>query len=434
MRSSRTLPRLAGWLQRRYSAQAAFLEERALATVPYSYTPPGRNHLHVPGPVNIHERVLRAMNVPGQNHRDPWFAAWWKEILEETKILYGTTQGTPFVFSGTGTGGWESALTNTLSPGDKVLTFRYGQFSHLWVDMMQRLGLDVEVHDLPWGEGASEEIVEAALRKDTGHKIKAVCVVHNETTTGVTSDIGGVRAAMDAARHPAMLMVDGVSSIGALDFRFDEWRVDVAVTGSQKALSLPTGLAMVCASKKALEAGKTAKLPRVYYSFEDQLKTNPSGNVPYTPSLMLLHGLKESLAMLREEGMANVVARHHRLAEGTRHAVEAWGLKLLCKHPRWRSDSLTVIETPAGVDSNLIVKNAYARYNLSIGVGLSQVNGKVFRIGHLGNMDELMMCSALSGAEMAMIDAGVKIKPGSGVGRAIEYWQQTSKIIPTREF
>lgn len=435
MRSSRSnCSRLAAWLQRRYSAQAAFVEERSLATAPYSYTPPGRNHLHVPGPVNIHERVLRAMNVPGQNHRDPWFAAWWKEILEDSKLVYGTTQGTPFIFSGTGTGGWESALTNTLSPGDKVLTFRYGQFSHLWVDMMQRLGLEVEVYDRPWGEGACEKTVEEVLRKDTSHKIKAVCVVHNETTTGVTSDIGGVRAAMDAARHPAMLMVDGVSSIGALDFRFDEWRVDVAVTGSQKALSLPTGLALVCASEKALEAGKTAKLPRVYYSFEDQLKTNPSGNVPYTPSLMLLHGLKESLAMLREEGMANVVARHHRLAEGTRAAVEGWGLKLLCKHPRWRSDSLTVIETPAGVDSNLIVKNAYARYNLSIGVGLSQVNGKVFRIGHLGNMDELMMCSALSGAEMAMIDAGLKIKPGSGVGRAIEYWQQSSKIIPTREF
>ena len=190
------------------------------------------------------------MSVPGQNHRDPWFAAWWKEILDDSKLIYNTAKGTPFIFSGTGTGGWEAALTNTLSPGDKVLTFRYGQFSHLWVDMMQRLGLDVEVHDRPWGEGACEKIVEEVLSKDTAHKIKAVCVVHNETTTGVTSDIGGVRAAMDAARHPALLMVDGVSSIGALDFQFDRWGVDVAVTGSQKALSLPTGLALVCASEK----------------------------------------------------------------------------------------------------------------------------------------------------------------------------------------
>ncbi|KAI8466678.1 MAG: pyridoxal phosphate-dependent transferase [Monoraphidium minutum] len=435
-RSATRLGQLAGWARRSYSAQPLMEEttQRAYGAVPYSYTPPGRNHLHVPGPVNIHERVLRAMSVPGQNHRDPWFAAWWKEILDESKIIYGTEHGTSFIFSGTGTGGWESALTNTLSPGDKVLTFRYGQFSHLWVDMMERLGLEVEVYDRPWGEGACEKTVEEVLRKDTSHKIKAVCVVHNETTTGVTSDIGGVRAAMDASKHPALLMVDGVSSIGALEFKFDDWRVDVAVTGSQKALSLPTGLGLVCVSDKALEARKTAKLPRIYYSWDDQLKTNPSGNVPYTPSLMLLHGLKESLAMLREEGMANVTARHHRLAEGTRMAVEAWGLKLLCKHPRWRSDSLTVIEVPEGVDSNLIVKNAYSKYNLSIGVGLSKVNGKVFRIGHLGNMDELMMCSALSGAEMAMIDSGMKIKPGSGVGAAIEYWQKTSKVIPTREF
>ncbi|GFR46530.1 hypothetical protein Agub_g8118 [Astrephomene gubernaculifera] len=362
---------------------------------PFSYTPPGRNHLFVPGPVNIHERVLRAMNVPGQNHRDPWFAQFFKDCLEDSKLIYGTKEATPFIFPGTGTGGWEAALCNTLSPGDKVVCFRYGLFSHLWIDMMQRLGLDVHIVDRPWGEGADENILEDILRKDTEKKIKAVCVVHNETTTGVTSDIAGCRQAMDAASHPALLLVDGVSSIGALEFKMDEWRVDVAVTGSQKALSLPTGLAFVAASPKALEAMKTAQLKRVYYDFADMLRTNPSGSVPYTPSLPLLYGLRESVRLLREEGgMGAVAARHHRLAEGVRRAVEGWGLQLLCKNPRWYSDSLTVIETPPGVDSNRVVALAYAKYDLSLGIGLAQVNGKVFRIGHLGNMNELMLARA----------------------------------------
>lgn len=375
------------------------------------------------------------MNVPGQNHRDPWFAEFFKACLEESKMIYGSKNATPFIFPGTGTLGWEAALTNTLSPGDKVVTFRYGQFSHLWIDMMQRMGLDVEVIDQEWGEGADEAKLEQALRADSGKKIKAVCVVHNETTTGVTSDIAGVRAAMDAANHPALLLVDGVSSIAGLNFEMDKWGVDVAVTGSQKALSLPTGLALVAASPKALAAMKTATSKRCYYDFADQLKTNPSGNVPYTPCLSLLYGLRESLALLRAEGgMPAVAARHHRLAEGTRRAVEAWGLKLLCKDPRWNSDSLTVIRVPEGVDSNKIVKAAYSKYNLSLGIGLARVNGKVFRIGHLGNNDELMMCSAIAGAEMAMIDAGVPgIKPGVGIGAAIKYYQETASTIKSRE-
>lgn len=400
---------------------------------PFSYTPPGRNHLFVPGPVNIHERVLRAMNVPGQNHRDPWFAAVFKKVLEDTKLIFNTKEGTTFLWPGTGTGGWEAALTNTLSPGDKVVCFRYGLFSHLWIDMMQRLGLQVIEVDRPWGEGADEAALEEILRKDTNKEIKAVCIVHNETTTGVTSDIEGCRKAMDAANHPALFLVDGVSSIGALPFKMDEWRVDVAVTGSQKALSLPTGLAVVCASPKAIEASKTAKMKRCYYDFADMLRTNPTGNVPYTPALAMLYGLQESLNMMREEGMENVWARHHRLAEGVRAAVKGWGLKLLCKNPRWYSDTLTVVETPEGIDSNKIVKNAYAKYDLSLGIGLAGINGKVFRIGHLGNMNELMQISGLAGAEMAMIDAGINITPGSGVGKAIEYWQKTAKVIKTRE-
>ncbi|GMH33806.1 hypothetical protein BSKO_01640 [Bryopsis sp. KO-2023] len=413
-----------------FSAAAA--EDSPSAHEPYSYVPPGRNHLHVPGPVNIPQSVLQAMQMPGQNHRDPFFQPIFRKLLQDVKFLFGTTKATSFIFSGTGTGGWESALTNTLSPGDKVVAFRYGLFSHLWIDMMRRLGLDVRVVDERWGDGADENKLEEILREDTEKKIKAVCVVHNETTTGVTSDIGGCRKAMEASSHPALLMVDGVSSIGALDFQMDKWGVDIAITGSQKALSMPTGIAVVCASDKALEARKTATLPRVYYDWDDQLKTNPEGNTPYTPSLHLLYGLRESLRLLKQEGMENVVARHKRLATGTRKAVEGWGMELLCKTPRWISDTLTVVETP-GVDSNKVVKNAYSKYNLSLGIGLFQVNGKVFRIGHLGNMDELMVCSALSGTEMALIDSGVKVTPGSGVGRAIEYFQQTSSCIPTRE-
>jgi alanine-glyoxylate transaminase/serine-glyoxylate transaminase/serine-pyruvate transaminase len=400
----------------------------------YSYDPPGRNHLFVPGPVNMHERVQKAMDRCSQNHRDPWFPKFFTGCLEDTKYLFRTTRGTPFIYPGTGTGGWEAALTNCLSPGDKVVTFRYGQFSHLWIDMMQRLGLDVHVIECRWGDGANEEELAKVLKADKDKKIKAVCVVHNETTTGVTSDIPEVRRTMDACQTDALLMVDGVSSIGALEFKFDDWKVDLAVTGSQKALSIPTGLGFVCASEKALEWTKKAKLNRVYFDFKDMIKTNASGNVPYTPAMPLLYGLRESMRLIREEGIENVAKRHNRLAEGTRKAVEGWGLSLLCKNPRWKSDSLTVVEVPAGIDSGLIVKNAYARYNLTIGVGLSEVQGKVFRIGHLGNMDEVMLSSALCGVEMAMIDSGVKITPGQGVGKALEYWQQTSSVIRTREF
>jgi len=306
-------------------------------------------------------------------------------------------------------------------------------FSHLWVDMMERLGLDPEVIECRWGTGADEDRMEEALRADTGHKIRAVCVVQNETTTGVYSDVARIRSVLDKLGHPALLMVDGVSSIGALEFDMDAWKVDVAVTGSQKALSIPTGLALVCASDKALGAMKTAKLKRCYYDFADMLKTNPSGSVPYTPSLPLLYGMRESVALLREEGRGNLVARHHRLAEGTRAAVRAWGLELLCKVPRWYSDALTVVEVPKHVDSNDVVRNAYAKYNLSIGVGLAKVNGKVFRIGHLGNMDEVSLLGALGGVEMAMRDAGyTDFTPGAGVGAAVAHFQGESRVLPGR--
>jgi len=400
---------------------------------PYSYVPPGRHHLFVPGPVNIHENVQRAMQVPGQNHRDPWFAGFYKKCLEDVKWLYQSKKGTAIIFPGTGTGGWEACLTNTLSPGDKVLTFRYGQFSHLWVDMMERLGLDVTCIDVRWGDGADEAKIEEILKADTKHEYKAVCVVHNETTTGVTSDIKGCRDAIDAAGHPAMFFVDGVSSIGGSQFKFDEWGVDCAVTGSQKALSLPTGLGFVCVSDKALKAYETSKMKKVYYDFGDMLATNPRGSVPYTPVLPLLHGLRESIALMRAEGMRNVNKRHARLAAGTREAAKAWGLELLCTNPRWYSDSLTVVKVPEGVDSCTIVKYAYSKYNMSLGVGLSQVKHKVFRIGHLGNMDEVMLLGALAATEMCLIDSGVSIVPGSGVGAALSYFQKHKPLIPTRE-
>lgn len=258
-----------------------------------------------------------------------------------------------------------------------------------------------------------------------------MCIVHNETTTGVTSDIKKIREVIDANNHPALYLIDGVSSIGAIPFKFDEWKVDVAVTGSQKALSLPTGLALLAVSDKALEASKKAKSNRCFFDWNDWSKTFPA--TPYTPIIPTLWGLQKSLELIKEEGIDNVTARHFRLAEGTRRAAAGWGLSLLVKDPRWNSDSLTVIEVPQGIDSNKIVKTAYAKYNLSIGIGLSHVNGKVFRIGHLGNMDELMLSGAISGVEMCLLENGVNITPGSGIGEAIKYWTETSKVIKTRE-
>ena len=369
-----------------------------------------------------------------ENHRDPPFSLLANSVLAELKPLFKTTAGQCFVFPATGTGAWEAGLTNTLSPGDKVLCFRYGQFSHLWVDQAQRLGLDVTVLDEEWGRGADEARLRKVLEADTSKSIKAVMIVHNETTTGVTSDIGACRAAMDTAGHPALLLVDGVSSIGACDFRFDEWRVDVAMTGSQKALSLPTGLAVCCVSPKALAATKSAKLPRVFFSFDDMAKFNAVGGFPYTPSVPLLYGISEALTMLREEGFDNAIARHARFAAGTRAAVAAWGLQLLCADPRWNSNSLTVIKAPPGMDTTRLVRTAFAKYNLSIGLGLSAVAGKVFRIGHLGDLNEVSLLGALAGTEMALRDCGyTAFTPGAGVGAALQYFQQTSAIIPTRE-
>lgn len=393
---------------------------------------PGRNHLFVPGPTNVPERVQRAMMVAAQDHRAPDFPQVVQPIFATLKPLFGTTAGQPFIFPASGTGAWEAALCNTLSPGDRVIAPRFGQFSSLWVDMMQRLGLNVEVLDEAWGEGASARRIADCLAADKERRIKAVCVVHNETATGVTSDIAAVRWALDRHDHPALLLVDCVSSLGSIDFRMDEWGVDIAITGSQKGLMLPAGLGIACVSPKALSASRTAELKRVFFSFEDMQRANATGYFPYTPATPMLLGLREALAMLHEEGLPNVYARHHRLAEGTRRAVAAWGLSPCAKSAKVQSDTVTTIMVPEGADAKKVIQSAYARYNLSLGIGLGPLGGKAFRIGHLGDLNELSLAGALAGAEMALLDAGIAVTPGSGVGAAAAYWQATTAadVVP----
>ncbi len=393
----------------------------------------GRNFLFVPGPTNVPDRVLRAMHRAMEDHRSSDFPALAAPIFEDLKKVFKTTSGQPFLFPASGTGAWEASLSNTLSPGDRVLAARFGMFSHLWIDMAQRLGLDVEVLDAEWGEGAPIERYQEALAADSSHRIKAVLFTHNETATGVTSDVAGIRRALNETRHPALLMVDGVSSIASIDFRMDEWGVDLAVTGSQKGFMLPAGLGIVCASQKALGLYEQAKLPRVFFDFGDMRKANTTGYFPYTPSLPMLYGLKESIAMLLEEGLENVYARHHRLAEGTRLAVKAWGLELCARAPKWNSDTVTAIMVPPGINGAEVIDVAYRRYNLALGAGLARMAGRLFRIGHLGDLNELMLLGALAGAEMAMRDVGIKVTPGSGVAAAQEYWRSTSAPLSKRE-
>jgi alanine-glyoxylate transaminase / serine-glyoxylate transaminase / serine-pyruvate transaminase len=379
---------------------------------------PGRNFLFVPGPTNVPDRILRAMHVAMEDHRSSDFPKLTLPLFEEMKKVFKTKDGQVFIYPSSGTGAWEASLTNTRSPGDKMLAARFGQFSHLWIDLARRHGLEVEVLEEEWGTGANPDRIEEALRADKDHAIKGVMVVHNETATGVTSNVGAVRRAIDAAKHPALLYVDGVSSVASLDFRMDEWGVDLAITGSQKGLMLPAGLGIVCASQKALAAMKDAKCTKAYFDFADYLRANPTGYFPYTPALPLLYGLRESLAILQEEGLDTVYARHRHLAGGARAAVQGWGLKLCAKEPKWHSDTVTAIMVPQGFNGADVIDRAYRRYNLALGAGLSQMAGKLFRIGHLGDLNELMLLGAISGAEMAMRDVGIEIELGSGVGAA----------------
>ncbi|MEE8264216.1 MAG: aminotransferase class V-fold PLP-dependent enzyme [Gammaproteobacteria bacterium] len=392
---------------------------------------PGRNFLFIPGPTNVPDRIRRAMDIPMEDQRAPDLPEFTLALYEDLKKVFKTKMGQVFIFPASGTGGWEAAISNTLSPGDKVLASSFGHFSHLWIDLCQRHNLDVEVMEVEWGEGVPVEKYAERLAADKNHGIKAVLACQNETATGVTSDMAGVRKALDAANHPALFYVDGVSSIASIDFRMDEWGVDLAVSASQKGFMLPTGLAIVCASQKALEARKAAKLPRTFFDFDDMIKTNKDGFFPYTPAMTLIRGLRESINLLFEEGLENVFARHNRLAEAVRRAVDAWGLRLCAKEPKWYSDTVSGIYVPEGFNGSDVVKVAYQRYNLSLGVGLNKVAGKIFRIGHLGDLNELMILSAIVGSEMSMRDIGIDIEPGSGVAAAEEFLRSTAEAFDT---
>ncbi len=386
----------------------------------------GRNHLFIPGPTNTPHEILSAMHVPMEDHRSPIFPKLLKPVLEDLKKVFRTETGQAFIFPATGTAGWEIAITNTLNPGDKILIYRFGQFSHLWMNMAERLGLDVEMHEVEWGKGIPLDDLEARLKADTNHEIKAVLATHNETSTGVTSDIGGVRKAMDTASHPALLFVDGVSSIASIEFRMDDWGIDAAISGSQKGFMLPAGLAVLAFSQKALKMTETATFPRCFLDLKDQMAQNALGYTPYTAVTPMIHGLKKSLELLLDEGIENVYARHARLAEGVRRAIAAWGLKL-CAQPGFESDTVSAIVVPEDKDAKDVISTAFNKYNISLGAGLTEVAGKVFRIGHIGDMNDVSLLGAIAGVEMAMLDNGFDITPGSGVAAAIEYYRSTAK-------
>ena len=394
---------------------------------------PGRNFLFVPGPTNVPDRVQRAMVVAMEDHRSSKFPELSTSVLEDLKKVYRTDEGQVFIFPSSGTGAWEAALTNTLSPGDKLLAARLGHFSHLWIDMAERLGFDVEALEVAWGEGMPLERVEAALRADTGREIRGILACHNETSTGVTSDIGALRNVMDACDHPAMLFVDAVSSLGSVDFRMDEWNVDLAVSGSQKGLMMPAGLGILAASEKALKSMQSATSRRCYFDLADMIATNATGYFPYTPALPMLYGLRESLDIIFEEGLDLIFSRHRYLAGGVRAAVtEGWGLKLCATQPIWYSDTVSAVMVPEGMNAAHVIDVAFRRYNLALGSGLSKVAGRLFRIGHLGDLNELMLMGAIAGTEMAMLDVGIDVVPGSGVAAASNYWRSNDRVPKRR--
>ena len=384
-----------------------------------------RKSLFVPGPTNVPDVIRKAIDVPMEDHRAPDLPEFILPLLNDVKKVFKTISGQVFIFPASGTGAWEAAVTNTLNPGDKVLAARFGQFSHLWIDMCERLGLNVQVVECEWGTGVPMETFREILSADKSGSIKAVLATQNETATGVKTDIGALRNVMNDANHHAMLYVDGVSSIASVDFQMDAWGVDLAVSGSQKGFMLPAGLAIMAASQKAIKASKNASMRRCYFDFEDMIKINATGYFPYTPPLSLLRGLRASLDRIFDEGLENIFARHTFLAEGVRQAVSAWGLSLCAREPQWYSDTVTAILVPEGKDANQVIKHAYHRYGLSLGAGLSVVAGKLFRIGHLGDLNELMLMSAISGAEMAMRDVGImEVEAGSGVAAAQEYYRK----------
>ncbi|HTD07193.1 pyridoxal-phosphate-dependent aminotransferase family protein [Undibacterium sp.] len=388
-----------------------------------NFHPAGRHFLQIPGPSPVPDRILRAMSYPTIDHRGPEFGALGLQVLEGIKKIFKTEQPV-VIYPASGTGAWEAALANTLSPGDTVLMYETGHFATLWKKMAEALGLKPEFLGLPgiegWRRGVQADLIEERLRADKQHVIKAVCVVHNETSTGVTSNIAAVRKAIDAAGHPALLLVDTISGLASADYRHDEWGVDVTVSGSQKGLMLPPGISFNAVSKKALEAGKSAKLPRAFWDWSEIIEMNKTGYWPYTPNTNLLYGLSEALDMILGEGLDNVFARHQRLAAACRDAVRAWGLEVQCADPEVYSPVLTGVMTPTGFDADAIRKTIYENYDMSLGTGLGKLKGRMFRIGHLGEANDLTLMATLAGCEMGLKLAGVPLA-GSGVAAAMQY-------------
>jgi alanine-glyoxylate transaminase/serine-glyoxylate transaminase/serine-pyruvate transaminase len=381
--------------------------------------PAGRHFLQIPGPTNVPDRVLRAIDRPTIDHRGPDFQVLGKDVLEGIKRIFQTKHPV-IIYPASGTGAWEAALVNTLSPRDKVLMAETGHFASLWQKMANKLSLDVEFIPGDWRHGADHAAIEARLAADKGHAIKAVCVVHNETSTGAVTRIPLVRKAIDNAKHPALLLVDTISSLASIDYRHDEWGVDVTVGGSQKGLMLPPGLSFNALSPRALEASKTAGLARSFWDWAEMIGPNANGFFPYTPATNLLYGLREAIAMLEEEGLANVFARHDRHAEATRSAVRAWGLEILAQDPAEYSSSLTAVMMPAGHDADRFRKVVLESFDMSLGQGLSKLSGKIFRIGHLGDFNDLALMGTLAGVEMGLALAGIPHKKG-GVLAAMEH-------------
>src|SRR5690242_14154528 len=379
----------------------------------------GRHFLQIPGPTNVPDRVLHAIAMPTIDHRGPEFAALGQQVVAGMKRVF-QTEDTVVVYPSSGTGAWEAALSNTLSPGDHVIMFETGHFATLWRQMAARLGLEVEFVTGDWRHGVDPTLVEEKLVADRAHRLKAVCVVHNETSTGVTSRIPALRQAIDRAHHPALFMVDTISSLASIDYRHDEWGVDVTVAGSQKGLMLPPGLSFNAVSDKAIAASKHAKLPRSYWRWDETMAMNKQGYFPSTPATNLLYGLHEALAMLHEEGLPQVFARHQRHAEATRRAVRGWGLEILCRNPAEYSGSLTAVTMPDGHDADAFRREVLARYDMSLGTGLGKLAGRVFRIGHLGFFNDLMLCGTLCGVEMGLTACGVPHQK-NGVGDALAF-------------
>ena len=379
----------------------------------------GRHFLQIPGPSNVPDRILRAIDNPTMDHRGPDFGRFSKGVLEDLKKVFKTA-GPVIIYPASGTGAWEAALVNTLSPGDKVLMSETGQFAALWFDLAKKLGFEPDFIEGDWRHGAPADAIEAKLAEDTGHQIKAVCVVHNETSTGVVSNVANVRKALDAAKHPALLFADTISSLGSVDFEHDKWQVDVTISCSQKGLMLPPGLSFNAISEKALAASKANSYQRSYWDWSAMLANNATGFYPYTPSTNLLYGLREALDMLLEEGLDNVFKRHDRYAEATRRAVQAWGLEVLCLNPDEYSSVLTAVLVPEGFDADHLRGVILDKFDMSLGTGLGKVKGKVFRIGHLGDFNDLTLMGTLSGVEMGLSLADIPHQKG-GVAAAMSY-------------